>query len=458
MGTLKIDTTAAPLNPVGAKLYGQDADGLAGYVMNTQSTPPSGSGIEIMPVSSTSLWTTDKTAALSLSVDNDVTFMGKPTLKITIPAGTSGTCKVGCSSALALVPYNWDRNDFAIATMYSGFTGYNMTTTFPPNVVAYLGDASYSNFWTTNGYVGSNFPEQQPRQGEWWIKKSISNEFTASGSPSVSANMRCKLQWTQVAQATDCVIYVGFFGRMAPRKKPTIIWTLDDGYSSWSSFVAPLFKHYDMPVSMGIDSALVGTANYMTSAQILSLFKDETRLFDFVNHGVSNQSYNSVGASQYYQNLETTRQYMQNLGIYGPGPYHHPYVQSVWGNDLLDLMINGGYLSGRAANSGVIGHGKDGLITEDKDRWLTNILSALTNTKSLAQAKTDVDWCVSNNTFGMINAHDFVDSGPTTYQWTKSDMQQLVGYVAALRDSGSLEVKSWSRWYADLTGGNTDRR
>jgi len=84
--------------------------------------------------------------------------------------------------------------------------------------------------------------------------------------------------------------------------------------------------------------------------------------------------------------------------------------------------------------------------------------SALGNAKTLAQAKTDVDWCVTNNVMGMINAHDFVTSAPTTYQWTFSDMEQLVGYVASLRDAGTLEVKSWSRWYADLTGRPCDRR
>ena len=423
-----------------------------------QSNVPIGSALEIMPVGDASWWTTDKTAALTVAVDSTVLFNGQPTLKVTIPAGTSGTCKIGCNTAIANVPYNWDRNDFALATMYSGFTGYDMASTFPPTVAAYFGDASYTNFWTAGGYNGANYPEQKPRQGEWWIEKKTASGFNATGSPAIAANMRCKLQWTQVSQATDCYIWIGLYGRMAPRKKPTIVWTLDDGYKSWYSFIAPLFKHYDMPVSLAIDSGLVGAANYLTQAQIQAMFADPSRLFDFVNHGVNNQNYNTLGAPAYYANLEATRQYLQSIGVYGDGPYHHPYVQSAWGNDLIDLLKSGGYLSCRASASGTVSHGKDSLIVEDKDRWLTNISSALGNAKTLAQAKTDVDWCVTNNVMGMINAHDFVTSAPTIYLWTFSDMEQLVGYVASLRDAGTLEVKSWSRWYADLTGRPCDRR
>lgn len=443
----------------------RNSTGDGGFV--TLNPPPVGDVFDVMPMDA-AVWSSDKTAALTVELDTSVLFNGCPTIKITIPAGTSGVCKVGCSAADGYLPYNWDRQDLVAATMVSGFTGYDMSSTFPPTVIGYIGDAAYSNFFTTSGYNGANFPEQKARQGEWWVYKPPVSGWAATGTPLTALGdgtnltaQRCrvKFQWTQVSQATDCYIWIGLFGKMPKRKKPTLIWTLDDGYASWYSFVAPLFKHYDMPVSMGIDSGLVGSANYLTAAQIKELFDDKSCLFDFVNHGVSNQSYNTLGAAGYYQTLETTRRYLQGIGVYGDGPLHHPYVQSVLGNDLIDLMKTGGYLSARAANAGVVAHGKDQLMgVEDKDRWLTNIASPLVGTKTLAQAKSDVDGIVSNNTMGMINAHDFVASSPTTYQWSCADMRHLVGYVAALRDAGSLEVKSWSRWYADLTGRVSDRR
>lgn len=427
----------------------------------------SSSILDIVPVNDTALWITDKTAALTVAVDNTVLFEGRPTLKITIPAGTSGACKVGCSGADANLPYFWDRENFSVAMMYGGFTGYDFVSTFPPKLDPYIGNATYTNFWTASGYNGATFTELKTRNGEWCVSKPTAAQWQiGSGTPIsvlgdgtkiTAAKARCKLQWTQVSQATDCYIWVGLFGKLPARKKPTIIFTLDDGYSSWNSFIAPLFKHYDMPVSMGIDSAFVGTANYLTQSQIVSLYSDQSRLFDFVNHGVNNQNYSTLGAASYYQTIETTRHYLQGIGIKGDGPYHHPYVQSVWGNDLVDLMVAGGYLSARASTN-VIMHGRDQVIKSDKLRWLLNIDVALISTKTLAQANADLDTAIAGGGFIMINAHDFLATAATTYQWPFSDMQQFVGRIAALRDAGTVEVKSWSRWYADLTGRFSDRR
>ena len=244
---------------------------------------------------------------------------------------------------------------------------------------------------------------------------------------------------------------------MPKHKKPTIIWTIDDGYKSWYNFIAPLFKHYDMPVSMAIDSGLVGQANYLTAAQIKELYDDPSRLFDFVNHGVNNQSYVSLGAAPYFQTLENTKAFLQGIGIKGDGPLHHPYVQSVWGNDLVDLMAAGGYLSARASAYQKT-HGKDQLIVGDKLRWHLNIATTLTNTKTLAQANADIDTVIADAGFGMINAHDFGLTADSTYKWSYADTQQFVGRLAALRDAGTIEIPSWTKWYADLTGRPCGRR
>lgn len=449
--------------PIGRSIFSDD--GMAAIADMGLGVQKIAGLLDIMPTDSSALWATDKTAALTVAVDNSVLFQGRPTIKITIPAGTSGTCKVGCSGEDALLPYAWDLSDFAMATRHEGVTGFDYTTTFPSAGTAFIGDAGYSNLWTVNGAKGDSFPEQKYRQGDWHIIKPAASALAATGAPLTALGDgtkvkapkgRCKYQWTQVSQATDCYIWIGFFGKMPKRKKPTIVWTIDDGYKSWYSFIAPLFKHYDMPVSMAIDSALVGSANYLTTEQIQALFADKSRLFDFVNHGMNNQSYNALGAAAYYQTLETTREYLQGIGITGDGPYHHPYVQSVWGNDLIDLMKAGGYLTARASTN-VVMHGRDQALADDKLRWHMNIVSALGSAKSLAQAKADVDGVVTNNIVGMINAHDFAGTADT-YTWTYADMQQLVGYVAALRDAGTIEVKSWSRWYADLTGRQCDRR
>ncbi len=434
----------------------------AGEQITNIDTYPSASTIEILPTNDVTMWNTDKTAALTVAVDTTVLFDGRPTLKITIPAGTSGTVKVGTSVANALVPYGFDKTDFALAVMHSGFTGYDWSTTFPPIPVAYLGDVSYTNFWTVSGGAHGTYPEIKPRANEWFVYKPASSQFiNGAGSPAAAAAMRAKLQWTQVSQATDCYIWIGFFGKMPKRRKATLVWCMDDGYAEWDTFLKPLFKHYDMPVSMGISKGLVGTAGHLTAAQITALYDDPSRLFDIVNHAVDNTGYNTLGAAAYYAQVTKNRDYLRSLGITGDGPLHHPIVQSQWGNDLVDLLSAGGFLTSRSSVMNAAMHGRDQLIRsgQDKLRWILGADAFLGSGTNLAAAKAVVDAADTAGDFYMIGGHEFKDSGGVAaYTWTRSDMEQLVGYVQAKVEAGTHEVKSWSRWYADLTGRTCNRR
>jgi hypothetical protein len=422
-------------------------------------TDPAPLGLEIMPVGSTTLWTTDKTAALTVAVDSTVLFNGMPTLKITIPAGTSGAIKVGTSGANALVPYGWDRENFALAVMYSGFTGYNWTSTFPPALTPYIGDATLANFWAISSGAPTNLAnvtETIPRADEWAVfKPAASTWATGAGAPAVASKMRCKLQWTQVSQATDCYIHVGFFGKLPERSKATVIWTFDDGYASWDSFIKPLFKHHNMPATMGISSG----GSFLNAAQIQALYRDESRLFDIVNHAVDNTGYTALGAADYYAQVTTCRDYLRGLGIDGDGPLHHPLVQSQWGNDLADLLAAGGFLTSRVGAVTNSMHGRDQMLHtgQDKLRWLCNATIFLGSAKSFNDAKTVVDAAVTAKAAIMIGSHDFAATADT-YVWTYDDMNQLAAYVSGLMRAGTLEVKSWTKWYADLTDRETTRR
>lgn len=423
---------------------------------------PAPLGFEITPTDDVAMWNTDKTAALTVAVDTTVLYNGRPSLKITIPAGTSGTLKVGISGVTARTPYGWDKSNFALAVKHTGFTGYDWSSTFPPVPAAYLGDASYTNFFVVAGGSHATYPETKPRADDWFTYKPTAAQFTTGGgSPAVAATMRTKLQWVQVSQATDCYIHIGFFGVMPPRRKATLVWCVDDGYAEWDTFLKPLFKHYNMPVSMGISKDLVGQPGYVTAAQIQALHADESRLFDIVNHAVDNTGYNTLGAAAYYAQMVENLEYLRSLGINDDGPLHHPIVQSQWGNDLVDLMEAGGFLTARSSPMTAAMHGRDQLIPtgDDKLRWILAADTFLGNTVSLATAKGLIDTAVTAKDFFMIGGHEFKDSGGVAaYTWTRSDMEQLVGYAASLVDAGTLEVKSWSRWYADLTGRNCNRR
>lgn len=202
---------------------------------------------------------TDISAGLTASVDYDVTFAGQPTIRIDIPAGTSGVKKLlGTIGATARIPEGWDLKNLCVATRST--KGDQIQS----SIATYIGDATNANLYSKDqdrsGHPDGIAWYQQPDEWRIWKVGTTAAGATSipvsAGSPTVARRMRAKLMSNLTASTQDEKIWIGFFGMMPSRKKPTIVITLDDGYRSWADFVAPLARYYDIPVSMGIIGGL----------------------------------------------------------------------------------------------------------------------------------------------------------------------------------------------------------
>lgn len=406
-------------------------------------TPVQNQIFDLLPTDSTAKWLADKfPASITAEVDSSVRFNGRSSIKVTVPAGVSGVVRLGTTGADCPTPYGWDAKNVGLAFKSSNLAAHG-------NIVTVLiGNATYTNFYTA-AYNTGNFPQHNAQNGDWLCLKPTTMG-TGGGTPAVATMMRSRVSMTFTAQATDTVIWFGAVGTLPARKKPTIILTWDDGYKSWYDFIRPLAKHYGIPVSMGIACDLVGTNNFLTWGQIEEMHNDPSGLFDFVNHGRVNDSYNDIGATAYFADLIKCRDALRAHGVEHDGPLHHPWIKSVWGNDMIPLLELGGFLTARAS-SYVFNDGRDQLLPDDKWRWSLNICTNLQTGKSLAQAQTDIGVVVTDVGVGMVNAHDFA-AADASYVWSYEKTAQLFGWLAAQRDAGNLEIKSWSRWYSDRVG------
>ena len=406
-------------------------------------SPVNNQTFNLLPTDSAAKWVADKIPAqITAEVDTSVKFNGRPTIKVVIPAGTAGTVRLGTSGADCPTPYGWDAKNLGLAFKSSNLAAHGNTVT------VLIGDATYANFFTTS-YNTANFPQHKAQAGDWLCLKPTTMG-TGGGTPAVATMMRTRVTMTFTAQATDTVLWFGAVGILPARKKPTVVLTWDDGYKSWYDFIRPLAKHYGIPVSMGIACDQVGGTNFLTWDQIVEMHNDPSGLFDFVNHGRVNASYATLGAAAYYADLVTCRDALRAHGIDHDGPLHHPWIQSGWGNDMIPLLETGGFLTARAS-SYVYNDGRDQLLPDDKWRWLLNICSNLQTGKSLAQAQADIGTVITDGGLGMITAHDFA-AADAAYVWSYEKTAQLFGWLAAQRDAGTIEIKSWSRWYSDRVG------
>jgi hypothetical protein len=404
--------------------------------------------VELLSPSTLALWNDQAGTGLTLSVDTAVLFDGKPTLRLDIPANSSGTYRVGTTTANVLPPYSWDGKQLALAFMSSNMTAVSAVAG------VLLGDAAFTNYYTFTGQNGpANAPQANWVANEWVIARL--GTATATLSPTFTGLKRPRVNFTVTSVPTATSVWIGIFGIAAP-KKSSLVLSIDDGYASGYSFIAPLARYYKMPVSFGIDSALVGTAGYMTTSQIQELQADPSDLFEFVTHGYNNHNITTSTEQAYITEQMQTRSYLQALGIKGHGPFHHPWVQSLYSNSAQVLLKGAGFLSARmGATSPLSMH--DSLMSTGNEKRIYQLCNAcaLTTGLSLAQAKTAITTACTTENYGVahVNAHDFAAAdaaSPPT--WSYDKMSDLMGWIDAQRTAGVCVPKTWGQWHADLFG------
>ena len=402
----------------------------------------------LISVASTTSWNDQAGTGLTLSIDTTVTFDGQPTLKLTIPAGSSGTYRVGTSGATLYMPYNWDGTQLAVPVRSS-----NMTAVSPLTGVL-LGDSTFTNYYTFTGQKdAANVPQANWVAGDWIIARGT--VATGTGSPSFTGLKRLRINFTVTSVGTETNVWIGGVFIANP-KKSTVIISIDDGYASGYSFVADVARYYKIPISFGIDSYYIGRDNYMTAAQIQELHADKSNLFEFVTHGYSNHNISTSTVEAYIAEQVQTRSYLRSLGVMGDGPNHHPWVQSLYSNTAQTQLKAAGFLSARAGAATPLSM-HDALMQTGDEKRLYQLLNCCTLTTglSLAQAQTAVTTAISTENYGVthVNAHDFATAdaaSPPT--WSYDKFIDLMGWLDGQRTSGNCDIKTWGQWYADLVG------
>jgi len=390
-------------------------------------------------------WNGDYGAGVTVSLDSGVLFEGQPTIRCDIAAGTSGSRTLcGVITAIAQIPYAWDRTraTFAIRTTNPALFSA---------MALFVGDASLANYWsltmrTAGAYYGAT---EYPQANEWYYVRQ--DTVAASGSPATAARMRVKVTGTLVSQAQTESIWFGFVGIAPKRRKPTLILTADDGTADHYSWMRPALLHYDLPMSFGIVGNRVGTSTYMTIAQIQEMENHSSNLFDFVNHSYTHPSYNSIGAAAAFADFEQNRAYMTGIGLHDIGSRIAIHPSGEFNDDIVKLMIAGGYHAGRAViNNALVAY--DQLWTRaDKGRFCIGAIDYPDSTRSVAQVITSIDANTAANQLGIIMMHK-VAAADGSYQWSYDKMNELLERIAVKRDAGEFNVVSYSRHVSDVFG------
>ena len=400
-----------------------------------------------LPFDNLAAWDDRAGTGATFELDPTVLFDGKPTIKITIPAGQT-SARIGTGGETALMPRAWDKSGTVLAIRCSKISAMAPLNVFVGATAGFV--ANYLNWGQAPGsYV------QSTRDNEWLvyhIDKADGGGIGWTESPTyvnqVARRIRVSVALS-AAQGEPVSFWIGAFGVKQPRPKPTLILTYDDGRASIYNHVYPLLLANRVPISNAIVSSAVGLPTYMTAAQIVEMANHPSGLFEFVTHSSQHIDVNTRGDAGYVQDVIAVRDYLRGLGVKGDGPNHHAWVTSVWTNGAIDGLKTAGFLSARAAGM-LFPHrtcSDQCIRAGDKSRWLLNTFTTLGNTKGATGMIAEIDAWRTNGGFAMLNGHDFAATSSDAYTMAFSEHTQIIEYIASLRDSGAIDVMTWSQWF-----------
>ena len=436
--------TAGIADPLGAT-----ALDIGGWKNNIRKTPIRRYR-NLLALNNAAPWDDRSGSGLAVTVDSTVLFDGQPTLRLDIPASSSGTYRVGTTAASVAMPYSWDGKGLTVAVMTNNAAAVAGLSS------VFLGDAAFTNFNAHGGLINpANVPQANWVANEWMVARA--EVLTPTGSPTLPGVKRLRINFNVTSNASTTSVWIGFIGIVAP-KKTTVVLSIDDGYRTGYDFVAPLSRYYNLPVSFGIDRYYVEQQNptYFTKAHIQELHADNSDLFEFVTHGYNNTNLTTAGsAADYVQQQVDTRAYLRTLGVLGDGPNHHPWVQSIYDNTATAAMKAAGFLSARVGAAGTKStwdsHYPSG---QDKQAFIQVAAISPTSGLTVANLQTAVNAAVTEG-YGIthVNMHQAgaVDAAsPLT--WSYDKWIDAFGWLAAQRDAGALDVQCWGRAYANAVG------
>lgn len=421
---------------------------------------------KILPTSSAQMTTVASPgAAVGTAVSTSVKFRGNPSWKLAVAAGSTGKyVECGFAGATYTIPAQVQR---AVTTGYvvavKPPAGATLDNTTNGACEIYLGDATYANFAKFIAKL-TNVPAVTDSDG--WVYLHCDPQDTGAKAVTgtevnYASALRAKIRfYTLNNGGPSGDWYIGGIWACPPAAKPVVIFTLDDGFEEWHSFIRPEAKKRGIPVSMSVGSGLIDTAGYMTSAQVKEIIDDPSGLFSVHNHSRLNASYATLGLTEYLAGLDHCDSLLSSLGCPEIWRKIHPYVQGSYDQALIDAMKVRGFLSMR-----VVGVQTGNTLKAVSAALKTNDIFTIPSSSSLDNANTVatvIGYIESakarNSPVHFIKGHEF-KAAQGELAWIAGyhdsyGVLNLMDYLADERDAGNITLATWGDWVESIYYGH----
>jgi peptidoglycan/xylan/chitin deacetylase (PgdA/CDA1 family) len=343
-------------------------------------------------------WTQD---AGTIGADTTNFRTGAASLKLTCASGASASASKTISKLFGTAPML--RLTFYLAETIADCSNiqirFSSVSNFAKTKYCSIGrSAGFHTGWNTIDIYSSDW---QDIGSEDWANTMTKMRVTAIAMSGKTCNVSVDSMLTGV---------VGY---------PCVMLNFDDCLTSLYATVYPYLKARNMRASAFCISDNIGTAGYVTQAQLQEIAADGNIMIG--NHTKAHPYLTSLSEGDQETQIGTCKTYLEGLGITTGKHLAQPYGD--WNEDTLTACRNLGIASGRTVQSVAYPVAND-------DQMLLISSYPVINTDSLTTIKGWVDKAITYNTPINLQFHDIVEVPSTTYQWATADFKALIHYIA----------------------------
>lgn len=214
---------------------------------------------------------------------------------------------------------------------------------------------------------------------------------------------------------------------------PTISFTFDDGYASDFSEAFAWMNLQQMPGTSFVNGASIGWDGYLDAAAMATMYAAG---WDFANHTGNHGDLSTLAPAERLAAIAAGRDWLVASGYPRAADYlAFPY--GAFAGTSAELVA-AGVVAARTVQPVPL---ETGSGRSDPLRYPATL--ELGPATTLAEAVAAVDRAIRFGQSLIVYAHEIVPGAAGTYKWTRADFRALVDYVAAQRDAGALQVRTF---------------
>ncbi|HEY3782629.1 MAG TPA: polysaccharide deacetylase family protein [Fimbriimonadaceae bacterium] len=276
-----------------------------------------------------------------------------------------------------------------------------------------------------------------------WSKLTFSkSDFVPSGNPSWS-NTMTTMQLALFGDTTAGMSVSFADMEMNSFTRPKVIIAFDDNYSSSYTYGYQYLQKYGFSGTEFVISSYVDQAGRATTAQLQQMYNSG---WDMCNHTTTHPDLRTLTEAQVFNEYETCANFLVAKGWTRNQGYRHvAYPYGYFNSTVLAADSAAGILTARTVMETLP------QANQIDSQYLLYSQVPDSTSQTRADIIASVNQVVADGGALEITFHNITPTPQVAIDWNDQDFEAIIDYIASLQQAGSLDVMTFTQWYAGVT-------